>query len=38
MKTFIIEIYRIYKANFGKGCKFSFIDKFCYRWYRKYLK
>jgi len=38
MKRFLREIYRTYKADFGKGCKWGFVDKFCFRWYRNYLK
>ena len=37
MKKFLIEIYKTLKADFGKGCKWSFIDKFCFRWYKNYL-
>jgi hypothetical protein len=38
MKKLIIEIYRTYKADFGKGCNWSFIDKFVFCWYRNYIK
>lgn len=31
------EIYRTFRSKFGKGCKFSFIDKFVYRWYKNYI-
>jgi hypothetical protein len=34
----LIEIYKTMKANFGSGCKFSFIDKFVYRWYKIYIE
>jgi len=38
MKKLLIEIYRTFTANFGKGCKWNFIDKFVFRWYINYIK
>ena len=38
MWKILIEIYKTLKANFGKGCNWSFIDKFVYRWYKNYIE
>ena len=34
----IREIYKTYKADFGRGCAYSFVDKFVYRWYKNYIE
>jgi hypothetical protein len=34
----LIEIYKTWKADFGRGCDWSFIDKFVYRWYKNYIE
>jgi hypothetical protein len=38
MIKILLEIIKTLKADFGNGCKYSFVDKFCYRWYHNFLK